>query len=260
MRHTYGVWSLLLASLAAGVAGCNGQEIPIFDVPAVAGDGGTAGGAVGATSAGSSGDASFAGGGAASAGSGGTLAGGGGAAGMPPNGAGTAGTGGVSAKPCASRADCQPKWLCEKESCDAPLGECQPPPPVFCPDEPEPVCGCNGVTYWNDCIRRQFAMPREALGECSVTACACEVGSDCDAPFASCSHLVQGGETCHSGGPGACWVLPPQCRPTQGEYPIWQECHPPEAPPPPCLDTCRAIASGRPHVRKKPEDQCGPPP
>jgi hypothetical protein len=140
------------------------------------------------------------------------------------------------------------------------MGECQPPPTVFCPDEPKPVCGCNGVTYWNDCIRRQFGVQREDEGECSRTACACEVPSDCMVPFASCARLVQGGETCHDGGTGSCWVLPPQCRPIQGEYPIWQECHPPGAPSPPCLDTCRAIASGRPQVRKKPEDQCGPPP
>jgi hypothetical protein len=255
--------------LAAMLAGCDGKELPVFELPSGAGSGGTAGtagamdtdadagAAVVAPVAGSAGDVSTAGGGA-SAGTGGTTAGGG-VGGVPPS-AGTGGTGGVNGKPCASRSECPPNWLCEKENCGAAMGECQPPPPVFCPDEPKPVCGCNGVTYWNDCIRRQFGMQRQGEGECSLTACACEVASDCMAPFASCARLVQGGETCHDAGAGACWVLPPQCRPIQGEYPIWQECHPPDAPPPPCLDTCRAIASGRPHVRKRPEDQCGPPP
>jgi hypothetical protein len=258
MKRAHGAWSLILALPSGGLAACNRQEIPVFEVPSVAGSGGTAGVAAGgaeAASAGSAGDGASASGGT-SAGAGGATAGG--DAGGMPSAAGTAGAGGFPDKPCASRADCPPNWLCEKESCDAPMGECRPPPPVFCPNEPDPVCGCNGVTYWNDCIRRQFGIQREAVGECSVTACACEVAADCDAPFASCAHLVQGGETCHSSGTGACWVLPPQCRPIQGEYPIWQECHPPEAPPPPCFDTCRAIASGRPHVRKRPDDQCGP--
>jgi hypothetical protein len=262
MRGAHRAWALLLALPAAGLAGCNGQEVPVFEVPGVAGSGGTAGataGEAGAMSAGSAGDdMSLAGGGAAAGTSGATA--GGGAGGLPPNSAGTAGTGGFPAKLCASRSDCPPNWLCEKEVCGAATGECQAPPPVFCPDEPKPVCGCNGVTYWNDCIRRQFGVQRQGQGECSVTARACDAETDCMVPFASCAHLVQGGETCHSGGPGACWVLPPQCRPIQGEYPIWQECHPPEAPPPPCLDTCRAIASGRRQVRRKPEDQCGPPP
>jgi hypothetical protein len=139
------------------------------------------------------------------------------------------------------------------------MGECQKPPSVFCPPEPDPVCGCDGVTYWNDCIRRQTGAQVEAMGECSV-ACACEVGSDCEVPFASCAHLVQGGETCHSRGPGACWVLPPKCMPNPKDAPVWQECHPPDAPSPPCVDTCLAIASERPHARKKPGEECKYPP
>jgi hypothetical protein len=117
------------------------------------------------------------------------------------------------------------------------------------------VCGCDGITYWNDCVRRQIGTTMASVGECSVTACACKIDEDCLQEGASCAQLVQGSDMCH-GDIGACWVLPPQCMPNQGDPPVWQECKPPDAPPAPCVDTCLAIRSGHPH--KKRFDQCAP--
>lgn len=252
MRHGSGFWLSTGASL---LLACNGQEIPVFELPSASGSAGTAGttaaagGDTGGSStaeAGAAGAASVAGGGTSGAAG---AAGSGGAGGM-------AGAAGMPATPCASRADCMPGWRCEKPRCTEPMGECSPPPPVFCEPEPLPVCGCDGVTYWNDCIRRQTGAQLQATGECSATAFACEVGADCEMPFASCAHLVQGGETCHSSSTGACWVLPPRCMPNAADAPTWQECRPPDVPPGPCVDTCLAIASERRHTRKKPGDVC----
>ncbi len=262
MTRTASSWLLVAALATTSVLACDARELTVFELPNAAGSSSSAGvyGMAGTPGAGAGGTMAGIGGqaGAAptSAGAGGSSAGLGGAAGGA---AGMAGSAGAAPVPCASPADCLPNWQCEKRSCDAPMGECQPPPSVFCPPEPDPVCGCDGVTYWNDCIRRQTGAQVERMGECSETACACEVGSDCEAPFATCAHLVQGAETCRGGGTGACWVLPPQCMPNQKDAPVWQECHPPDAPPPPCVDTCLAIASERPHARKKPGDECKPP-
>lgn len=256
-------WLLLLAASLGGA--CDGREIPVFDVPLLAGAPG-ASGAVGAF-AGTGGSAAGASGanqlaGAASVAGGGSSAGGGygGVYNAGTAGASGGGGGGAQAKPCASRLDCMPDWRCEKPSCDAVMGECAPPPLFFCPPDPAPVCGCDGVTYWNDCVRRQAGAQLEATGECGVSACPCDIDSDCadDSEFAVCAHLVQGAEMCHSDEKGVCWVLPPQCVPNSTDPPSWRECRPPELPPAPCVDTCQAIASHHTHKRQK-MGECLPP-
>jgi hypothetical protein len=133
-----------------------------------------------------------------------------------------------------------PGWLCEKKGCDATMGVCIPWP-VFCPPYPAPVCGCDGVTYWNDCIRLQSHARLASFDQCRDTARPCEVGADCGVPYASCSHLLPLGEMCGHG-EGACWLLPPKCD-SNADSKMWRECRPPDGVPLGCLSTCDAIAS-----------------
>lgn len=259
---------LLLAAASFGGA-CDEREIPVFDVPVSAGVPGSSGSAgaagssaaTGGSTSGASGAANVSGGVSGSVAGGGAATGGSSAGAFSAGASGSGSGGGPPLIPCASQLDCKYGWLCEKSACDALMGVCAPRPFVFCPAEPDPVCGCDGVTYWNDCVRRQTGAQLQAPGECGITACRCDVDSDCadDAEFAVCARLAQGGDDCHSTESGVCWVLPPQCMPNDVDKPSWRECRPPDQPPAPCVDTCQAIASGRLHKRQK-ITACIPPP
>ena len=36
----------------------------------------------------------------------------------------------------------------------------------MCEEAPQPVCGCDGITYWNDCLRRAAGITAKRFGEC----------------------------------------------------------------------------------------------
>lgn len=258
-----GRWPLLPFTTLSLVA-CDGRELPVFELPAqVAGAGSTAstGGQAGSSSAtaGSSAgkEAALAGsssGGAGGGGSGGgssTLQGGSGgsygnSAGMPGSG------GGVS---CSDEEPCEFGWTCERQGCDAPTGVCVPWPPDCFPNY-NPVCGCDGVTYWNDCIRLRSGARLAGPDICRAGACTCEVGADCNVPYASCSHLLPPGAMCGHG-EGACWVLPPVCPPPPVGAKLWRECKPPEqGGTGGCLDLCSAIATEHSYAELHRGDVC----
>ena len=53
---------------------------------------------------------------------------------------------------CINNSDCRmPMSVCEKASCGAASGRCKRKP--FCDTHFAPVCGCDNVNYWNDCLR-----------------------------------------------------------------------------------------------------------
>ena len=106
-----------------------------------------------------------------SAGSGGTPRTGGapGSGGSTPSG-GTTGTGGTSGricgvglKSCLTNEFCEmPTGLCDSSSA---TGTCVATPGA-CGDVYQPVCGCNGVTYSNDCERQVAHVSRRSYGSC----------------------------------------------------------------------------------------------
>ena len=78
---------------------------------------------------------------------------------------------------CAADVDCQDDGdrdkddalFCAKDSCDALTGHCERQP-GFCENDLAPSCGCNGVTYWNDCLRKQHAIAAATPGEGELAA------------------------------------------------------------------------------------------
>lgn len=217
--------------VAAGMAGCSSNDIVVFEKHSGAGQGGD-------TSSSSTGTQTTG----------------------EPQDAGMDGDSGVSGD-CSDATECPYGWYCEKPSCDAPLGTCQTRP-VFCDSEPDPVCGCNGATYWNECVRRQLGVPASVPGECQASAVQCFTHYDCPPP-AYCALLRFADQGCPMPGSppitGTCWAVPPNCTDTLS-YQHWQFCPPPEAPPPPepfpCVDTCVAIQSRLIHLQIPDASQC----
>jgi len=101
---------------------------------------------------------------------------------------------------------CQPDQFCEPAACGATTGTCQTLP-LSCPDGFSPVCGCDGVTYFSDCLRRSAGVQVNGSGVCLFDSlpkvCATVAPSAFSGPpllsvLCAIASL-----------PTFCWVLPP---------------------------------------------------
>lgn len=141
---------------------------------------------------------------------------------------------------CVDNDDCD--GYCDKSACADEAGVCRLYP-ILCGNEQEPTCGCDGVTYFNDCLRRAAGIAAAVAGPCERGAKKCKEEGDCPDP-ACCSRLLGSDPNrCDKNPPGTCWVLPSTCAPSSDR---WVACDPHESR---CNDTCGAIRSGLPHVR-----------
>lgn len=263
--------ALVLTALGPLVpAACAPEDVVLFTAPArqmggAAGQGGSTGapGAAGAGAAGAAGRGGQIG--MITGGSPGFS--GGGSSGLPGfGGAGRGGEGGFrDVLSCKTDLDCQSSWWCQKPDCFALSGQCTPIQ-VFCNEPPNPVCGCNGITYWNDCVRREALVAAAMPDGCRAEARPCTRAEDCGTEDAECAFLYPRPDRCDEPPSGTCWVLPRQCpsgNDSQGDA-RWIECldSPPmpgvPLPPdfPKCVDTCTAIRSGRAHVRPLRDFDC----
>jgi hypothetical protein len=150
--------------------------------------------------------------------------------------AGTAVEGGPE-QPCTNNQDCLGDAYCSKPSCSELQGTCTLRPKI-CDNSLQTSCGCDGIIYWNDCLRQQNGVSASTPGECSGSwvACggphhsSCPTGTFCDDGLGDCARPS----------PGACWMLPDEC-PADAGLPPWHACG---GGTPPCADLCSAIRSG----------------
>lgn len=89
--------------------------------------------------------------------------------------------------PCVNNNDCATDQFCNA------FGDCSGPGhcgvrPEYCPNTVEPVCGCNGVSYDNECLAWAAGVRVAARGMCECVAsedCGTDeycTGESCDAP------------------------------------------------------------------------------
>jgi len=161
-------------------------------------------------------------GGTGTSGNGGASAMGGvgmGGAGAGGAGAGSAGTGGTGGSPggCKLDSDCASTQFCKKSSCDAEEGSCTARGPECRGDDAvfEPICGCDGITYWNLCVIAHEGFNIASMGECTGNnrpTCTRDDGAD-SCPARAHAHCYRPVEMCGDGSPdeGVCWVLPTEC-------------------------------------------------
>ncbi len=160
-------------------------------------------------------------------------------------------------KECTTNDECGLSSFCERITCGDATGVCQVRP-TFCEDLRAETCGCNGVTFWNDCLRRQRGEAAAVPGLCTSASCGGPMKKPCDFYGAYCARLLpQPDAMCD--GPikdmidGFCWVLPQNCPaedaggpPGVPKDPRWVSCMGPHPPPMDCLSTCDAIRSQEP--------------
>ncbi len=146
-------------------------------------------------------------------------------------------------RPCLDNQECGGGELCDKVACDDEFGRCVRRP-AFCDGDARPECGCDGVTYWNECLRRAAGVAsRSGRGEC-VNPRTCDETTEPCPEGAICARLIFPNE-CSLPASGACYVLPDVCEgDTRDHYFSCTDVAQSQ-----CLDGCAAIRSGQKSVR-----------
>jgi hypothetical protein len=151
--------------------------------------------------------------------------------------------------------------FCSRLSCGSTEGQCEAIGSPGC-EASGYECGCDGITYYNSCVRQQAQVSRATPGQCGpgMHVIGCQLRDGCKPAHAGCGILapitlnlptglpldMDAGsafeQTCQNmppfSGAQICWALPDTC-PSSGA-PLVQEPCPGAA----CVPDCIALGSG----------------
>jgi hypothetical protein len=156
---------------------------------------------------------------------------------------GTGGMGTGGGTPChwtIAGNTCAPGSYCDAPGCGdgtcAPLG-------VTEDQMRAPICGCDGVTYWNSSVAAKHGMPSQATGVCQPEkTCGGFANLMCPTPGASCNYHIGDKSVCGASDlGGTCWMVPAVCMPQLGFGPLTRACGSLS-----CTDECNLIKLQQP--------------
>ncbi len=155
-------------------------------------------------------------------------------------------------KSCMRNNECDSGAYCDMTRC-VERGNCLSVPVVL-DDVLRPVCGCDGITYYNNSYRQAARVGLDYAGECTDfahTALCDPLDNGCPPPSVCARFFTSLSSTCEPSLPWTCWVVPAVCPSNSGDTDRWTSCATQDPAAATCLDTCRAIGNrgGGPYRR-----------
>lgn len=152
----------------------------------------------------------------------------------------------AGAASCRTNDDCPGDSFCDRAACTDVEGVCTVRPPVCTDADTRPECGCDGVVYWNRCLREASGVSLAKQDLLCPQPRRCSATTPCP-DDAWCAFIIHP-DQCGMPLEGACFALPDTCE--HDDVFEFAACGAPQQ----CITACPALKSGQQMIWKQ-----GPP-